>query len=70
LIIRQRLGDIAGVAFATVKLGQIDEIQGDLNSALARYREGLAIFERLGMPRETQQAREFITQAAAQQRRA
>ena len=30
--------------------GQVAQARGDREGALARYREGLSIFERLGMP--------------------
>jgi tetratricopeptide (TPR) repeat protein len=46
-------------AFELVKLGQVAQARGDAATALARYREGLAIFERLGMP-EAQQVRGLI----------
>jgi tetratricopeptide (TPR) repeat protein len=48
------------IAFNTVKLGQIAQARGERETALARYREGLAIFEQLGMPRESQQVRDMI----------
>jgi hypothetical protein len=68
--ITEQIGDLQGVAFNTVKLGQVAAARGDPNHALERYRKGLAIFERLGMPRETQQVREIIAElegsAAAQ----
>jgi tetratricopeptide (TPR) repeat protein len=47
-------------AFETVQLGQVAASRGDTQTALARYREGLTIFERLGMPRECQQVRAMI----------
>ncbi len=47
-------------AFEVVKLGQIAEGRGDAHTALTRYREGLAIFESLGMPRECEQVRRMI----------
>ncbi|MBM4422620.1 MAG: tetratricopeptide repeat protein, partial [Chloroflexi bacterium] len=53
-------GSLEHVAFSTVKLGQLAQARGDKESALARYREGLALFERIGMPRESAQVREMI----------
>ncbi|MDX9993587.1 MAG: tetratricopeptide repeat protein, partial [Anaerolineales bacterium] len=47
-------------AFELVKLGQIAQARGERETALARYREGLAIFEKLGMPRESEQVRGLI----------
>ena len=47
-------------AFELVKLGQVAEARGDKETALSRYREGLAIFETMGMPRESQYVRELI----------
>ncbi|HUW10312.1 MAG TPA: tetratricopeptide repeat protein, partial [Anaerolineae bacterium] len=55
-----RLGQTDAIAFNTVKLGQIAQARGDAAAALARYREGLVVFERLGMPRETEQVRHMI----------
>ncbi|HEU4325034.1 MAG TPA: tetratricopeptide repeat protein [Roseiflexaceae bacterium] len=63
----QQLNIPAEIAFITVKLGQIAAAQGDLAGALEHYRAGLAVFERLGMPREAGQVREFITEAKAAQ---
>jgi hypothetical protein len=40
-------------------LGQLAQARGDRETALARHREGLVTFERLGMP-EAQQVRELI----------
>src|SRR6476619_5194490 len=62
-------GALSSMAFNTVKLGQIAAAHGDIQTALANYREGLAIHERLKMPREAQQIREFIAQAEAAERR-
>jgi len=59
LDIGKQLQHIDGVAFRTVKLGQISQLRGDKETALSRYREGLAIFERMGMP-EAQQVRQMI----------
>jgi hypothetical protein len=64
LDLNRRLGDPSGMAFNTVKLGQVAQAQGDAEVAIARYREGLAIFERLGMQREAQQVRELIASLA------
>jgi hypothetical protein len=50
------------VAFATVKLGQVAQARGNPDEALILYREGLAIFERIGMPREIAQVRQLIAQ--------
>jgi tetratricopeptide (TPR) repeat protein len=63
LALAQRLADPGQVAFNQVKLGQVAHARGDQATALAYYREGLAIFERVGMPREAAQVREFIAQA-------
>ncbi|MBN8580179.1 MAG: tetratricopeptide repeat protein [Anaerolineae bacterium] len=48
-------------AFELVKLGQVSQARGDKETALSRYREGLAIFEKMGMP-EAQQVREMIAE--------
>ncbi|MCI0477308.1 MAG: tetratricopeptide repeat protein, partial [Anaerolineales bacterium] len=58
----EKVGHLEGAAYDTVKLGQVAQARGDRETALARYREGLAIFERLGMPRETAQVRELIAE--------
>jgi hypothetical protein len=42
------------IAFNTVKLGQVAQGRGDLSIARTRYEEGLAIFQRLGMPEANQ----------------
>ncbi|MDW8390526.1 MAG: tetratricopeptide repeat protein, partial [Oscillochloridaceae bacterium] len=60
LALARRLKDQSGIAFTTVKLGQVARARGDGATALTRYREGLAIFERLGMARGAQQVREMI----------
>ena len=60
LELMQQLGYSAGVSFSIVKLGQIAQARGDKETALTRYREGLAIFERMGMP-EANQVRGMIT---------
>ena len=46
-------------AFELVKLGQIAQARGDIATARERYSEGLAIFERLGMP-EANQVRRML----------
>lgn len=46
-------------AFEIVKLGQVAQARGDHETARSRYGEGLAIFERLGMP-EANQVRQMI----------
>jgi len=56
----RQLNEPAGIAFQTVQLGQVAQARGDRETALARYREGLAIHERLGMPRETEQVHQMI----------
>jgi len=56
----QKVGSIKHLAFATIKLGQLAQARGDAAAALSRYREGLAIHERLGMGRESAQVRQFI----------
>ena len=61
LKLRQQIGHVDGVAFSVVKLGQVAQASGDKETALARYREGLAIFERMGMP-EAEQVRGMIAQ--------
>jgi tetratricopeptide (TPR) repeat protein len=60
LLLAERLPDQQQIAFCTVKLGQVAQGQGDQATALARYRQGLAIFARLRMPREIQQVRSLI----------
>ncbi len=55
----KQIQHIDGIAFRTVKLGQISQARGDKETALARYRDGLAIFERIGMP-EANQVRGMI----------
>ncbi|MBI4674484.1 MAG: tetratricopeptide repeat protein [Chloroflexi bacterium] len=60
LEISRQMGDMSGIAFKTVKLGQVAQARGDFETALARYREGLENFERLGMPRESAQVQEMI----------
>ena len=60
LLIAQQLQSPEAIAFSTVKLGQIAEARGERDAALERYREGLAIFEQLGMPRESEQVRRMI----------
>jgi len=59
ITLRKQLGHLEGVAFDTVKLGQVAQARGDAATALARYREGLVIFERLGMP-QAEQVRQMI----------
>jgi tetratricopeptide (TPR) repeat protein len=56
----RQVGVVEHLAFATVKLGQVAQARGETETALARYREGLAIFQRLGMPRETAQVQQMI----------
>jgi tetratricopeptide (TPR) repeat protein len=60
LLLAERLSDQQQIAFCTVKLGQVAQGRGDQATALARYQQGLAIFERLRMPREIQQVRALI----------
>ncbi len=43
-----QLGDLMGVAYNVVKLGQLSKIRGDKETALTHFRDGLAIFEKLG----------------------
>jgi tetratricopeptide (TPR) repeat protein len=57
--IGKQVGHLDGIAFDTVKLGQLAQARGDRDAALTYYREGLAIFEQLGMP-EAQQVRRMI----------
>ncbi len=47
-------------AFEIVKLGQVAQARGDIVTALTRYREGLTMFETMGMPRESQYVRKLI----------
>jgi len=47
------------IAFNTVKLGQVAQGRGDVSTARVRYQEGLAIFQRLGMP-EANQVRSML----------
>ncbi len=60
LDIAQQLGSPELVAFQTVKLGQLAQAQGDRTTALVRYQEGIAVFDRLGMTRESGQVRQMI----------
>jgi tetratricopeptide (TPR) repeat protein len=46
-------------AFEIVKLGQIAEARGDIETARNRYAEGIAIFEKMGMP-EANQVRQML----------
>ena len=59
LILARALQAIDMVAFNTVKLGQVAQARGDIETASARYHEGLAIFERLRMP-EARQVQEML----------
>jgi tetratricopeptide (TPR) repeat protein len=56
------LDDAQGVAFIVVKQGQVSQARGDKNAALECYRQGLAGFARLGMPRETAQVEAMIAE--------
>jgi tetratricopeptide (TPR) repeat protein len=62
LEIGRGLGDAVSIAFDTVKLGQIAQARGDPATALARYRQGLAQFERLGAQREIAQVQQLIAE--------
>lgn len=53
------LGFASDIAFNTIKLGQVAQARGDKQTAMARFREGLTIFERMGMP-EADQVRRMI----------
>ncbi|MCA9989406.1 MAG: tetratricopeptide repeat protein, partial [Anaerolineales bacterium] len=64
LALSQQLGDIQGIAFVTVKLGQLAQAQGKLAEARQQYEAGLAIFRRLGMPRETAQVEQMLASLA------
>ena len=59
IALEKQLGHLGGAAIDTVKLGQLAQARGDAETALARYREGLAVFERLDMP-EAAQVRQMI----------
>lgn len=59
IAIARTIGDQQSIAIALVNLGQVDHLRGDGEAARARYREGLAIFERLGMP-EANQVRQLL----------
>lgn len=54
LQLAQALQSPQEIAFNTVKLGQVAQARGDLTGALAKFDQGLAIFERLGMPEAAQ----------------
>jgi hypothetical protein len=63
------MNDSYGLALTLLNNGQVALAQGDIPTALERFREGLATFEQLGMPDEAQQVRELIAgieQAASQ----
>ncbi|MDY7077505.1 MAG: tetratricopeptide repeat protein, partial [Chloroflexota bacterium] len=60
LQLAQKTESLKDLAFTTVKLGQVAQGRGDTQTALSRYREGLATFERLGMGRESAQVRQMI----------
>jgi tetratricopeptide (TPR) repeat protein len=60
LALARRVGDRQGIAFQTVKLGQVARARGDQVYALTAYQEGLQIHEQLGMPSETEQVRQMI----------
>ncbi len=60
LEIAKELGYISDVAFNIVKLGQVDQARGNKETALARYREGLAIFEKLGAQPLIAQVKQLI----------
>jgi tetratricopeptide (TPR) repeat protein len=60
LAISQAIGEPP--AFALVKLGQVAQARGNHDAALRYFQQGLEIFERLGMPRESGQVRELIAQ--------
>ncbi|MCB0132873.1 MAG: tetratricopeptide repeat protein, partial [Caldilineaceae bacterium] len=62
--IARAMRDPAAVAFSVVKLGQLDQAQGNVAQARAAFQEGLAIFTRLGMPREAGQVQELLTSLA------
>jgi hypothetical protein len=58
--IEREMGHIEGAGFDIIKLGHIAQARGDAQTALTNYREGLAIFEKLGMPREIAQVSALI----------
>ena len=44
----RKADDLEGIAYDITKLGQLSQARGDQKTALAHYREGLEIFEKLG----------------------
>ena len=59
LELKRQIGHLDGMAFSYAKLGQVAQAHGDKETALTRYREGVAIFERMGMP-EANQVKQMI----------
>ena len=59
LALATQSGSLQHSAFATVKLGQVAQACGDIETALSHYREGLEIFKRMDMP-EAEQVRQWI----------
>ncbi len=55
-----QVGDLQAAAFNTVKLGQLTEVRGQGDEALAQFREGLALCERIGMAPLAEQVRGLI----------
>lgn len=60
LNIAKELGYISDVAFNIVKLGQVAKARGDKETALSRYRESLALFEKLGAQPLVVQVKQLI----------
>jgi len=58
--IRKQVGDLEGIAYDITKLGQLCQVRGDRETALARYHEGLAIFEKLGAQPLIAQVKQLI----------
>jgi tetratricopeptide (TPR) repeat protein len=56
----KQLGQIDAIAFNIVKLGQVDEARGNVETALSRYREGLVIFEKLGARPVVEKVKQMI----------
>lgn len=61
LAIRRQIEHVDGVAFSLVKLGQVLQARGDKDIALSHYREGLVLFEKLGVQPLISQVKQLIT---------
>ncbi|MEP7134536.1 MAG: tetratricopeptide repeat protein, partial [Chloroflexota bacterium] len=58
--ISYQIGDLQAVAYNVLKLGQLSQVLGDKTTALARFQESLALFERLGAQPMIANARQKI----------